>query len=112
MHTASRRGGEVRNILVDFGYQSGTLLNNISVLNLDPASLDALVLSHGHYDHFGGLVGFLSANKGKLKNGLPFFVGERTAFACVKPMPPVWRARPQGDHGREPLAHDGGRAGR
>ena len=27
--------------------------------------LDALALSHGHYDHFGGMVGFLRANKGR-----------------------------------------------
>src|SRR5262249_5502874 len=72
-----------RNILIDFGYQSKTLLNNMSVLNIDPANLDALVLSHGHYDHFGGLVGFLSANKGKLRNGLPFFVGGEDCF-CVR----------------------------
>src|SRR6266566_6165138 len=65
MHAESRRGDQVRNILIDFGYQSQTLLNNMSVLNIDPASFDALVLSHGHYDHFGGLVG----------------------FACAKPMP-------------------------
>jgi len=74
MHAESRRGSEVRNILIDFGYQSETLLNNMSVLNIDAASFDALVLSHGHYDHFGGMVGFLSANKGKLKNGLPFLL--------------------------------------
>ena len=70
MHAESRRGNEVRNILVDFGYQPQTLLNNMSVLKIDPARFDALVLSHGHYDHFGGLVGFLSANKGRLKKGL------------------------------------------
>src|SRR5262249_58271158 len=64
-------------------YQAQTLLNNMSVLNIDPASFDALVLSHGHYDHFGGLVGFLSANKGKLKNGLPFFVGGEDCF-CIR----------------------------
>ena len=40
-------------------------------------------ISHGHYDHFGGLVGFLSANKGKLKRDLPFFVGGEDCF-CMR----------------------------
>jgi 7,8-dihydropterin-6-yl-methyl-4-(beta-D-ribofuranosyl)aminobenzene 5'-phosphate synthase len=83
MHAQSRRGNEARNILVDFGYQSQTLLNNMSILKIDPASIDAMVLSHGHYDHFGGLVGFLSANKGKLKRALPFFVGGEDCF-CTR----------------------------
>jgi 7,8-dihydropterin-6-yl-methyl-4-(beta-D-ribofuranosyl)aminobenzene 5'-phosphate synthase len=83
MHAESRRGSEVRNILVDFGYQPQTLLNNMSILRIDPASIDAMVLSHGHYDHFGGMVGFLLANKGKLKKGLPFFVGGEDCF-CTR----------------------------
>jgi 7,8-dihydropterin-6-yl-methyl-4-(beta-D-ribofuranosyl)aminobenzene 5'-phosphate synthase len=83
MHAESRRGSEVRNILIDFGYQTQTLLNNMSILKIDPASIDAMVLSHGHYDHFGGMVGFLSANGGKLKKGLPFFVGGEDCF-CTR----------------------------
>jgi 7,8-dihydropterin-6-yl-methyl-4-(beta-D-ribofuranosyl)aminobenzene 5'-phosphate synthase len=83
MHAESRRDSEVRNILVDFGYQPRTLLNNMSILKIDPASIDAMVLSHGHYDHFGGMVGFLSANKGKLKKSLPFFVGGEDCF-CTR----------------------------
>jgi 7,8-dihydropterin-6-yl-methyl-4-(beta-D-ribofuranosyl)aminobenzene 5'-phosphate synthase len=42
-----------------------------------------MVLSHGHFDHFGGLVGFLAASKDKLKPKLPFFVGGEDCF-CVR----------------------------
>ena len=83
MHAKSRRGNEVRNILIDFGYTPETLNNNMSILKVDPSIFDALVLSHGHFDHFGGMVGFLSANKGKLKKNLPFFVGGEDTF-CTR----------------------------
>jgi 7,8-dihydropterin-6-yl-methyl-4-(beta-D-ribofuranosyl)aminobenzene 5'-phosphate synthase len=86
MHAQSQRGDEVRNVLVDFGYTSEVLLNNLSILRIDPASFDALVLSHGHYDHFGGMVGFLSANKGVLKRKLPLFVGGEDCF-CIRRNP-------------------------
>jgi 7,8-dihydropterin-6-yl-methyl-4-(beta-D-ribofuranosyl)aminobenzene 5'-phosphate synthase len=83
MHAQSHRGGEERNVLVDFGYTSEVLLNNMSILKIDPATFDALVLSHGHYDHFGGMVGFLAANKAALKRNLPFYVGGEDAF-CIR----------------------------
>jgi len=42
-------------VLFDTG-QSGTiLLHNLEVLELDPATIDAIVLSHAHNDHAGGL---------------------------------------------------------
>lgn len=83
MHTQSQRGGEERNVLVDFGYTPEVLLNNMAILGIDPATFDALVLSHGHYDHFGGMVGFLEANRGKLKKDMPFYVGGEDAF-CIR----------------------------
>jgi len=36
MHAESRQGGEVRNVLIDFGYTPETLLNNMSILKIDP----------------------------------------------------------------------------
>lgn len=80
MHLETQRGNETRNVLVDFGYSSPTLLNNIDILGIDPAKLDAMVLSHGHFDHFGGMVGFLQATKGKRKSKLPFYLGGEECF--------------------------------
>ena len=45
-----------------------------------------MVLSHGHYDHFGGMVGFLNATKGKLKSKMPFYVGGEDCF-CLRRNP-------------------------
>jgi 7,8-dihydropterin-6-yl-methyl-4-(beta-D-ribofuranosyl)aminobenzene 5'-phosphate synthase len=83
MHAESRRGGETRHVLIDFGYTPQVLNNNMAILKIDPSLFDAMVLSHGHYDHFGGMVGFLAANKGKLKTKLPFYVGGEDAF-CIR----------------------------
>ena len=80
MHAESSRGGETRNLLMDFGFTPEALNNNIRLLGIDPKELDALVLSHGHYDHFGGLVGFLQQNRGALKAKLPFYVGGEECF--------------------------------
>ena len=69
LHLQSSRGEEQRQVLIDFGFNPVTLNNNLDILGVDPAQLDALVLSHGHYDHFGGMVGFLNAHGAKLRKG-------------------------------------------
>ena len=89
MHVESRRGAETRNVLVDFGFTPEALNNNTELLGIDPGALDALVLSHGHYDHFGGLVGFLRRHQGKLKPNLPIYVGGEDCFCSRE-----WTAPP------------------
>lgn len=80
LHIESVRADEHRRVLLDFGYTPHTLLNNLEILGIDPSKIDALALSHGHVDHFGGLAGFLYAFKGKLRPHLPLYVGGEECF--------------------------------
>jgi 7,8-dihydropterin-6-yl-methyl-4-(beta-D-ribofuranosyl)aminobenzene 5'-phosphate synthase len=74
----STRGHETRRVLVDFGYTPETLLNNMSILGIDAARIDAMVLSHGHFDHFGGMRGLLDTHR--LPRGIPLVVGGEEIF--------------------------------
>jgi 7,8-dihydropterin-6-yl-methyl-4-(beta-D-ribofuranosyl)aminobenzene 5'-phosphate synthase len=70
--------GDARHrIVIDFGYTPETLTSNMAILGIDPQTIDAMVLSHGHYDHFGGL----PALARRVRRGTPLYVGgeeERT----------------------------------
>ncbi len=50
-----------KKILFDTG-QSGAFISNAIALGIDISEVDVLVISHGHYDHTGGINKFLSIN--------------------------------------------------
>jgi 7,8-dihydropterin-6-yl-methyl-4-(beta-D-ribofuranosyl)aminobenzene 5'-phosphate synthase len=103
LHVESARAGETRRVLIDFGYTHETINNNLELLNVDPSKLDAMVLSHGHYDHFGGMVGFLQAHRRKLKPALPFYLGGEECF-CARETGPADKPRNFGVLDRHAIA--------
>jgi 7,8-dihydropterin-6-yl-methyl-4-(beta-D-ribofuranosyl)aminobenzene 5'-phosphate synthase len=49
-------GGRRRTMLFDAGPAAATFQRNTDILGVDFASIEAVVLSHGHWDHAGGLL--------------------------------------------------------
>ena len=50
-------------LLVDTGATSA-FMENADNLGVDLSQVDALILSHGHYDHAGGVLSFAKVNPG------------------------------------------------
>jgi len=58
-----------KTILFDTGGDGRILLGNMQQLNIDPKQIDAIVLSHIHGDHTGGLPSVL-----RIRPGLPVYI--------------------------------------
>jgi len=52
-----------RRILADTG-QNGITWDNAAALGIDLAAVDTVILSHGHYDHTGGVMSFAAQHPG------------------------------------------------
>ena len=48
----SQRSDETRTLMLDFGYTPDVLINNMDIMGVDVKKIDALIVSHGHFDHF------------------------------------------------------------
>jgi 7,8-dihydropterin-6-yl-methyl-4-(beta-D-ribofuranosyl)aminobenzene 5'-phosphate synthase len=74
-----RTGERVHTVLFDTGISPNGMADNMRRLGVDSGDIEAVVLSHGHFDHAGGISG-LAALRGRA--GLPLTVH-----------PLVWTAR-------------------
>ena len=99
-----KAGRDTTNLLMDTGPSADVVLQNAQRLNVNLKKVNSIVLSHGHYDHTGGLLGVLkhigkkvpviahpeallpkfAARKKRLKKaGIPFQVSELEKSSCT-----------------------------
>lgn len=64
-------GSETRTLLFDAGPEGATFLRNTRILGVDFGAVEAVVLSHGHWDHAGGLLAAIEAVAAARKDGSP-----------------------------------------
>ena len=79
-HLESTRESERREILLDFSLTERTFFRNYAVLKLDPSRADALIVSHGHADHYGALPDWARVYQGKFKPGVTLYAGGEDTF--------------------------------
>ena len=83
------KNGHDHHVLYDAGASPEGLVQNMRLLDIDPSSIEAVVCSHGHFDHVAGLDGLQRALG---PGGLPVVIH-----------PCFWRRRRIVLPGREPL---------
>ena len=65
----AQRGAERRTVLFDTGPDPLTLIGNAAKLGIDFGEIDAIVLSHGHFDHTGAVLAALDAIRSRKGGG-------------------------------------------
>src|SRR5450432_1843482 len=75
-----QRGDEKRTFLLDYGWTPEAINGNMDLLKVDPSKIDTLIMSHGHFDPWGGLLGFLDKHRKDLPADLTMYAGGEDNF--------------------------------
>lgn len=74
-HVEVDAAGSSSSFLLDFGVSVDGVAGNMRAMGIDLSGVAAAVLSHGHFDHYGGLEGVITGLVSPEKLPLPLYVG-------------------------------------
>ena len=80
LHLDAASSGGASQYMLDFGYTPEIINRNFDLLDINPARIKGLIISHGHRDHFGGLTGFVEQYRKHMGDELSLFVGGEDTF--------------------------------
>ena len=83
------KGGAEHRFLFDAGTSPDGVMRNMQWLDIDPGSIEAVICSHGHFDHTAGLDGLIRS------------LGQANMPVLIHPH--FWRRRRLAIPGRDPL---------
>ena len=77
-HVETVVNGVSHSFIFDFGTDPQGVLRNMELLNIDYSQLEALALSHGHWDHYMTLLPLFKTKRSMIRKGIPLYVGEES----------------------------------
>ncbi len=75
-HIETVVNGNPHSFLFDYGADFQGVTRNMERLSIDFAAVEALALSHGHWDHWGTFLQVLKSKKEEFRKGIPLYIGE------------------------------------
>ena len=75
-HIETTVSGSPHSFLFDYGVDFQGVSRNMELLNIDFKTVEALGLSHGHFDHWGTFLQVLKSKKDEFHKGIPLYIGE------------------------------------
>jgi 7,8-dihydropterin-6-yl-methyl-4-(beta-D-ribofuranosyl)aminobenzene 5'-phosphate synthase len=75
-HVETTVDGKPHAFLFDFGTQAQGVKRNIDFLNLDFRKVEAMAISHDHWDHEAAFIELMQAKRDEFTQAIPLYVGQ------------------------------------
>jgi 7,8-dihydropterin-6-yl-methyl-4-(beta-D-ribofuranosyl)aminobenzene 5'-phosphate synthase len=80
-------GGKPHSCLFDFAADAQGVMKNMDLLKIDLTKIEALGISHDHWDHQTAFLEIMKAKKDQFRKGIPLYVGEQMFAGTYQRLP-------------------------
>jgi 7,8-dihydropterin-6-yl-methyl-4-(beta-D-ribofuranosyl)aminobenzene 5'-phosphate synthase len=79
--------GKSHSCLFDFAADAPGVMKNMNLLKIDLTKIEALGISHDHWDHQAAFLEIMKAKKDQFRKGIPLYVGEQFFAGTYQRLP-------------------------